>query len=102
MFSGTSNIFFKCKWSADRWIALSAVLIALVAFILSIYNSWLNRDYLRRTNRPEMLVSFFYNDEGSGFMFGNVGLGQSYLKWFQILVDGKPQPSWLDMDCTRV
>ena len=51
------------KWSADRWIAFSAMLLAIAAFILSLYNSWLNRDYLRKSTKPEMLVSFFYNDQ---------------------------------------
>lgn len=30
-------------------------------------------------------------------MFGNTGIGPAYLHWFQILVDGKPKPSWLAM-----
>ena len=78
------------------WTAV-ATLVALCALLLAVYTSWLNRDYLRRSNRPEMQVSFFFSDEGSGFLFGNTGLGPAYLEWFQILVDGKPQPSWLAM-----
>jgi hypothetical protein len=87
----------KQKWSPDRLISFAAMFIALCALFVSIYNSYLNRNYLRKSTKPEMLVSFFYNDQGSGFMFGNVGLGSAYLNWFQILVDGKPQSSWLAM-----
>ena len=85
------------QWSADSYIALFAFIVALAALLLSIYNGWLNRDYLRKSTKPEMLVSYFYNDTGSGFMFGNVGLGPAYLEWFQIMVDGSPQPNWLSM-----
>ena len=44
-----------------------------------------------------MTVSLYYNDEGAGFMFGGTGIGYATLKTFEVLVDGKPQPSWLEM-----
>ena len=71
--------------------------IALCALLFSFYGAWLERDQVRRSSRPEMMMSYFFNQEGSGFLFGNVGLGPARLKWFQILVDGKPQINWADM-----
>lgn len=44
-----------------------------------------------------MTVSFFYNAEGAGFMFGGTGIGHAILKTFEVFVDEKPQPDWADM-----
>ena len=74
-----------------------ALLIAFCALGYTIYQGYLNRDYLRRSNRPHMTASFFFNEEGSGFYFGNSGVGQAHLVWFQILVDGNPQQNWPTM-----
>lgn len=79
------------------WIPLAALCVSLSAFALTLYTSYLGREYLRRSQRPRMQASYFYNDEGSGFMFGNVGVGPAYLSWFQIQVDGVPQSDWRAM-----
>jgi hypothetical protein len=44
-----------------------------------------------------MLSSFYFNQEGSGFKFGNIGLGPARVKWFQVFVDETPMPDWKDM-----
>ena len=77
-------------WHPERWIALASVVIACCSLFVSAYTSYLNRDYLRRSQRPFMLASFYFNQEGSGFFFGNRGIGVAYVHWFQLLVDGKP------------
>ena len=74
-----------------------ALFIAFCALGYTIYQGYLDRDYLRRSNQPYMMASFFFTEEGSGFFFGNSGLGQARLVWFQILVDGNPQQDWLMM-----
>jgi hypothetical protein len=47
--------------------------------------------------QPRMTASFFYNNDGAGFVFGGTGIGYATLKTFDVLVDGKPQPNWLEM-----
>ncbi|MGA3328926.1 MAG: hypothetical protein ABSF45_31130 [Terriglobia bacterium] len=44
-----------------------------------------------------MMIGFYYNNEGAGFMFGGDGVGNAVLKTFEVLVDGKPQSDWLEM-----
>lgn len=84
-------------WLRKNAIALASAVIALAALGLSIYTAWLDRDYLRRSHRPQMGGSFWFNENGSGYEFGNLGVGPAYLKWFQAEVDGKPQGSWGEM-----
>jgi len=84
-------------WTANRWIAFTSIIVAVCALSVSIYTAWLGRDYLRRSQQPEMLMSFMYHKDGAGFFFGNVGLGPAKLEWFQILVDEQPQQDWAAM-----
>lgn len=79
------------QWSAGTWIAASSSVIALCALVFSLYAAWLERDHKRRISRPEMLASFFFDQDGSGFMFGNIGLGPARLKWFQVLARQRQQ-----------
>ena len=68
--------------------------MAGIAIGNSIFTSHKDREYLRRSTRPQMLVSFYYNDEGAGYYFGNLGFGPAYLEWFQVTVDGEQKRSW--------
>lgn len=82
------------EWPPERWISFSAALISLSALLLAFYTAYLNRDYLRRSQHPEMLTAFYYNQTGSGFRWGNIGLGPARIEWFQILVDDQPHKNW--------
>ena len=73
------------------------MLVALCALSFSMYQGWLQREYLRLSIQPRMTASFFYNNDGAGFMFGGTGIGYASLKTFEVLVDGKPVPNWLEM-----
>lgn len=84
-------------WLRENAISLASAIIALAALSLAIYTAWLNRDYLRKSHRPQMGGSFWYNENGSGFEFGNIGVGVAYLKWFQVEVDRKPVNNWGSM-----
>ena len=57
------------------------------------YTAYLNRDYLQRSQEPEMFASFYYGD-GCGYRYGNIGIGPARVEWFQILVDDDPQPNF--------
>jgi hypothetical protein len=73
------------------------VLIALCALGFSIYQGYLQRQFLKLSVRPRMTISLFYNDDGAGFMFGGTGIGYATMKTFEVLVDEKPQSSWFEM-----
>jgi hypothetical protein len=84
------------RWP-QMWISLSSALIALCALGFSIYQGFLQRQFLKLSVRPRMTISFFYNNDGAGFMFGGTGIGYATMKTFEVLVDGKPQSSWIEM-----
>lgn len=81
------------RWQPS-WISL---VISLCAFLFTLYQAYLQRQYLRLSVRPRMTISFFYNNDGAGYMFGGTGIGYATLKSFEVLVDGKPQPDWAEM-----
>lgn len=81
----------------DLVLEISAVVIAVCALVVSTYTSWLDRDFLRRSNQPHLEVSYEFNRDGSGFQLLNDGLGHANLHWFQILVDGKSKRGWKAM-----
>ena len=85
------------NWPADRWISLSAVVIAATALIFTIYESRTIRKHHRLSVEPRMHVAFFYTEEWAGFLLDNTGLGPARLEWFTVAVDREPQPDWLTM-----
>jgi hypothetical protein len=85
------------RWQPQMWISLSSALIALCALTFAIYQSLLQRQFLRLSVRPHMIISFNYDNDGAGFMFGNTGMGYGTIKTFEVLVDGRPQPNWQEV-----
>ena len=81
----------------DRWIAGSAVAIALAALLLAVWEGCLSRHYQRLQVEPKIAVSFFYNQDGAGFIFSNAGFGPADVLWTQVLVDEEPQATWLEV-----
>ena len=82
------------KWSADRWIALSAIVVAACSLALSIWQGILARQHNRLSVRPIVIVSGMHNEKGSGWVLGNAGLGPALVKWFEVTVDEKPMRHW--------
>jgi len=95
--SGPAQSPENTRWSPSIWISLSSAAIALCALMFTVQQGCLQREYWRLTAQPHMTVSFFYNDEGAGFMFGGTGIGHAILKTFEVFVDGKPQSNWTEM-----
>lgn len=87
----------KRRWEAQTWIALSSASVAVCALLFSVYQGWVQREFLKLSVQPRMTISFFYNAEGAGYMFGGTGIGYASLKTFEVLVDGQHQPNWLEM-----
>lgn len=66
----------------------------VLALGISAASLWLgiaNRTDARLHDRPHLEYTFFYDDSGAGWRFGNTGLGQARLRGFKILVDGQPK-----------
>jgi hypothetical protein len=84
-------------WTHDRWIALAAVVAACAAVAGSCYDGCQNRDYMKRSKRPEIVISYYHNSRGSEFWIGNIGLGPARIQWFSVLVDGRHVFSWEEM-----
>jgi len=80
----------------DRRIAFSAMLIALCAVIISIYEGYSNRKHARLSVRPLVTISGAVNENGSGWKLGNAGLGPALVRWFEVSVDGRPVRNWLE------
>jgi len=42
-----------------------------------------------------MMIGFYYNDEGTGYMFGDIGIGPATLKTFEsLLTANSSRPGW--------
>jgi len=84
------------NWDADKWISLSAMIVALCALIFSIWQGILTRNHYKILVRPLVTISGALNESGSGWKMGNSGLGPAIVKWFKVTVDGEPIKNWRD------
>jgi hypothetical protein len=82
-----------------RFLPIISLAVSLSAFGFALYSAYLQRKVLRQSNRPHMVICYFFNQQGSGFLLMNHGVGAAYLHWFQILFDGQPQTDWGAMSC---
>jgi hypothetical protein len=55
------------------------------------------RKYHGLTLRPNMTISFYYDDKGSGWRVFNSGLGPAVIKWFSVQVDNSYKASWREV-----
>jgi hypothetical protein len=88
----------RSKWSPDSWIALSAMIVALCALILSVIEGRATRKHARLSVRPLVTISGTVNEHGSGWKLGNAGLGPALVRWFEVSVDGRPVRNWLEFE----
>lgn len=82
------------RWTADTWIGLSAAVIAGCALVLSICEGVARRTHDRLSVYPEVQLGFYHAKDWAGWKLANVGLGPARIRWFEVTVDGKPQPHW--------
>lgn len=95
--SDNSSICSKQESSNNKWTSIAAVLIALCALMLSVYEGYNSRQHQRLSVRPYVRFSFYYDNKGAHFTLDNWGLGPAQLQWFQISVDNKPRKSWREV-----
>lgn len=79
--------------TADTWIALASVLIAVCAFFLSIWQMFLSRKHDRLSAMPHLLISFHTKETPPrfGIYLENAGIGPAIIKSFEVFLDGHNQ-----------
>jgi hypothetical protein len=75
-------------------IAKFALILSAVSLTVSSFQAYNNRKTSHAQVKPIVNVSFEYRTEGSGWELRNKGVGPASFKWFQVLVDGVPVPTW--------
>jgi hypothetical protein len=76
-------------------IALASVTIAIYALVISSFQVHAIRRHQRLSVIPWLGISFYYNEEGAGWVLDRSGTGPALLQTFEVFVDGIPQPHWL-------
>lgn len=80
-----------------RWVDISAIVIALAALWVSLTQMRAQRLHDRLSVHPHVAVSYFFNDDGSGYRMANRGLGPARIETFTVMVDGHPMKDWGEM-----
>lgn len=79
----------------DRITAISAVLIGLVAVLVSAYTAVIQRQQVRAEVWPRLQL---YNAGRAGeFRIANKGVGPAMVRSVRVEVDGKPARDWADV-----
>lgn len=76
----------------DRITAVAAVLIGVVAVVVSVYTAMLQRQQVSAEVWPR-LAFYFAGTEGE-FRVANKGVGPAIIESVEIAVDGKPARNW--------
>jgi hypothetical protein len=82
------------NWWSEHAVELGATVIALAALGLALFEGCMSRRHDRLSVRPRALVSFAYNNDGTGYELVSMGLGPMIVKWFEVKVDGEAVPHW--------
>lgn len=89
------------KISADMLVGLSALLVSLVAVIVSLYSASIDREYARASVWPRLQIyrSFTIEDTADAkgsFSYGvsNFGTGPALIKYAEVSYKGKPIQTW--------
>jgi hypothetical protein len=77
----------------SRW---GALIVAVLALAVSLWSAYEDRRHKRLSVRPQLLISFNYNQTKSeaNWILTNSGLGPAIVERFEVYVDDKPQESW--------
>lgn len=85
------------KIPSDQVTSFCALIVAAFALFLTIYEGCATRKHNKLSVKPIMFVSFEFNEEGTGWLALNSGVGPGVLKWLEVKVDGKPARTWNDI-----
>lgn len=80
----------------DRWLSLAAGFGALCAVAIALYQTALTRAQLRSSAWPYLAQSNHYLGAGAPYTrdVANAGVGPARIRRFEVLVDGRPVPTW--------
>ena len=82
------------KWPISTWVGIVAAFIAACSAGVAVYFGQQTQQHNRLSVRPDLTMSFDYDDTGAGFHMSNKGLGPAVIGSFQIFVDNKVQRTW--------
>ena len=83
------------KWSIiNTRVAIVAVVLVACSTGASWYFGQKSEQHDRLSVRPDLTMSFDYDETGAGFHMSNKGLGPAVIGSFQLLVDQKIQRTW--------
>lgn len=98
--------FLRWLTRPEAMIGLSAVVVSVIAVLISAYEARIQREWQRAAAWPfvQLSRSFYYEPgetDSSGarrwiltFNAENVGVGPAQIKDFRVTVDGKPHQTW--------
>lgn len=82
------------KIGIETWASIAAVVVALAAVFLSIFEGMQNRKHQRLSVRPYLEIGFHFTDEYAGWDLSNNGIGPARVSHFALFVDGKEYKDW--------
>lgn len=85
------------KWIADRWIAIATSIAAFAALAFVMWDSSPERKYRKLAIPPKVVVSYLFNETGSGFVMTNASSGPAVIYWTTVTIDGRVMPTWIDV-----
>lgn len=80
----------------DRIVSASAAFVAISALVVSMYQTYLMRQQQKLSAWPYLTQGHSWRARGSGYSYvvTNNGVGPALVGGVEVLVDGKPQPTW--------
>lgn len=92
------------RLSTDRKISFASAcgagasaIIASCALFLALYDGYQTRRHQRLLVMPRIIFDFRWSGDGAGWLIGNQGIGPADIRWFSVLVDGRPQRNWIEV-----
>ena len=88
----------KKSWyqQPDMLVALSAVLVSLVALAVGVYSAYVDRSFARASVWPSVLLAQSYSDDRFSYVLLNQGTGPAIIQYARLTQDGKTYSTWRD------
>jgi hypothetical protein len=82
------------KQQFKEWSGTIALIVAVFAFFVSIFNACETREHNRLSLRPYLTIDFGVDETGAGWRYFQNGLGLAIIKAFEVKVDEKQVTGW--------
>lgn len=88
----------RWRWTTDTTVSVAAVVTALAALGVSVWQGWEARHFNRLQARPVVSITWGRNPDGPFIVqVRNMGTGPAFLQDYSIYVDGKTKKSYCDV-----